>query len=92
MGAASSKPNKINTVAIGMAMFSMFFGSGNIIFPVLIGQATLSQAAPAMDPIWTGSRSPTMKQLASGGSVDLTSKRHSSRFANKLQPGLEQNT
>ena len=27
MDAASSKPNKINTVAIGMAMFSMFFGS-----------------------------------------------------------------
>ena len=48
MDAASSKPNKINTVAIGMAMFSMFFGSGNIIFPVLIGQATLSQAAPAI--------------------------------------------
>ena len=25
-------------VAVGMAMFSMFFGSGNIIFPVLIGR------------------------------------------------------
>ena len=45
---ASSEPSKINIVAIGMAMFSMFFGSGNIIFPVLIGQATLSQATPAI--------------------------------------------
>lgn len=29
---------KINIASIGMAMFSMFFGSGNIVFPVLIGQ------------------------------------------------------
>ena len=43
-----SNKGKINIVAIGMAMFSMFFGSGNIVFPVLIGQETLSQAIPAV--------------------------------------------
>ncbi|MCB9228689.1 MAG: branched-chain amino acid transport system II carrier protein [Deltaproteobacteria bacterium] len=31
-----------------MAMFSMFFGSGNIIFPVLTGQMTPDQFAPAI--------------------------------------------
>lgn len=36
--------NKPNIWAIGMAMFSMFFGSGNIIFPVLIGQETGTMA------------------------------------------------
>ena len=34
---------KVNTVALGMAVFSMFFGSGNVVFPVVIGQATGSQ-------------------------------------------------
>lgn len=29
---------------VGMAIFSMFFGSGNIVFPVLIGQASTSQS------------------------------------------------
>ena len=33
-----SDKGSINIASIGMAMFSMFFGSGNIVFPVLIGQ------------------------------------------------------
>lgn len=30
--------SRISSIALGMAMFSMFFGSGNIIFPVLVGK------------------------------------------------------
>ena len=33
-----SKPYKLlHIIPIGFAMFSMFFGSGNVIFPVLVG-------------------------------------------------------
>ena len=35
-------------LSTGFAMFSMFFGSGNIVFPVLIGQATKSQSVYAI--------------------------------------------
>ena len=35
---------KVNIASIGMAMFSMFFGSGNIVFPVLIGQYAQSMS------------------------------------------------
>ena len=42
-------PMKIwDVLAIGMAMFSMFFGSGNTVFPVLVGQATRDQAGLAI--------------------------------------------
>ena len=29
---------KSQTLAIGLAMFSMFFGAGNVIFPLAVGQ------------------------------------------------------
>ena len=35
----SQMPNG-KIIPIGLAMFSMFFGSGNIIFPVLVGQVS----------------------------------------------------
>ena len=38
----------LSTISLGLAMFSMFFGSGNIIFPVLIGQLTQDQCLFAM--------------------------------------------
>ncbi|MFK7822535.1 MAG: branched-chain amino acid transport system II carrier protein [Oligoflexales bacterium] len=39
-----SGDGKVNIASIGMAMFSMFFGSGNIVFPVLIGQYAQSMS------------------------------------------------
>lgn len=30
--------SKVNTIATGLAMFSMFFGAGNVVFPLGIGQ------------------------------------------------------
>jgi LIVCS family branched-chain amino acid:cation transporter len=30
--------NKSNTIATGLAMFSMFFGAGNVVFPLALGQ------------------------------------------------------
>ncbi len=30
--------NKSSTIAIGLAMFSMFFGAGNVVFPLALGQ------------------------------------------------------
>lgn len=30
--------NRLNTVATGLAMFSMFFGAGNVVFPLALGQ------------------------------------------------------
>src|ERR1700730_16757905 len=33
-----SQTNKSNTLATGLAMFSMFFGAGNIVFPLALGQ------------------------------------------------------
>jgi len=29
--------NKVNILATGLAMFSMFFGAGNVVFPLLVG-------------------------------------------------------
>lgn len=37
--ATSSKPSTFNTVlSAGLAMFSMFFGAGNVVFPLALGQ------------------------------------------------------
>ena len=43
-------PNKakINAWTIGLAMFAMFFGAGNIIFPITLGQYAGSQNASAI--------------------------------------------
>ncbi len=30
--------------SVGMAMFSMFFGAGNVVFPLIVGQATTDQS------------------------------------------------
>ncbi|MCE5293409.1 MAG: branched-chain amino acid transport system II carrier protein [Chlamydiales bacterium] len=34
--------------SVGMAMFSMFFGAGNVVFPLIVGQATTDQSFFAM--------------------------------------------
>lgn len=34
--------------SVGMAMFSMFFGAGNVVFPLIVGQATTDQSLWAM--------------------------------------------
>lgn len=34
---------KSNTIATGLAMFSMFFGAGNVVFPLALGQHAQSQ-------------------------------------------------
>lgn len=36
------------TVTAGFAMFAMFFGSGNLVFPLAIGAETTSQSMPAI--------------------------------------------
>lgn len=38
-----TKHSWTNTLATGMAMFSMFFGAGNVVFPLAIGQAAQDQ-------------------------------------------------
>lgn len=35
--------NKVNILATGLAMFSMFFGAGNVVFPLLVGIDTTDQ-------------------------------------------------
>ncbi len=35
--------NKVNIIATGLAMFSMFFGAGNVVFPLLVGIDTTDQ-------------------------------------------------
>src|SRR5690554_6254558 len=44
----TAKSAQLNIFAIGMAMFSMFFGSGNTVFPVFIGQMAQEQAGAAI--------------------------------------------
>jgi LIVCS family branched-chain amino acid:cation transporter len=34
---------KSNVVATGLAMFSMFFGAGNVVFPLALGQYAQSK-------------------------------------------------
>ncbi|MBP6218053.1 MAG: branched-chain amino acid transport system II carrier protein [Oligoflexales bacterium] len=41
-------PSGMNTIALGMAMFSMFFGAGNVVFPVLIGQLAQDKSVYAI--------------------------------------------
>lgn len=43
-----TRSNQPNSLSIGFAMFSMFFGSGNIVFPVIIGQSTGQHASVAI--------------------------------------------
>lgn len=35
---------KSNTLSTGLAMFSMFFGAGNVVFPLIVGQQALDQS------------------------------------------------
>ena len=44
----SEKKSQLQIIAIGMAMFSMFFGSGNTVFPVLIGAQVGSEINSAI--------------------------------------------
>lgn len=39
---------RLSIVSIGMAMFSMFFGAGNIVFPLMIGQITQDKSLAAL--------------------------------------------
>jgi LIVCS family branched-chain amino acid:cation transporter len=39
---------KVSTWATGLALFSMFFGAGNLIFPLLIGKAAGSESVAAV--------------------------------------------
>lgn len=36
-------PKKSNTLSTGLAMFSMFFGAGNVVFPLALGQESQNQ-------------------------------------------------
>ena len=38
----------ISLFSVGMAMFSMFFGAGNVVFPLIVGQATTDNSLFAM--------------------------------------------
>ncbi len=40
--------NKSKTLATGLAMFSMFFGAGNIVFPLVVGQQMQDQTLSAI--------------------------------------------
>ena len=40
--------NKSNTIATGLAMFSMFFGAGNVVFPLALGQVSQSHTLYAI--------------------------------------------
>src|SRR5688572_9085728 len=40
--------SKYRYLTMGLAMFSMFFGAGNVIFPLIIGQATGEQIPYAL--------------------------------------------
>ncbi|MBS0628275.1 MAG: branched-chain amino acid transport system II carrier protein, partial [Verrucomicrobia bacterium] len=44
---ASSK-SRMNVIFTGMALFSMFFGAGNIIFPLLVGHLSGNQTPYAL--------------------------------------------
>jgi LIVCS family branched-chain amino acid:cation transporter len=39
---------KVSTISLGIAIFTMFFGAGNIIFPLILGRETLSQIPVAI--------------------------------------------
>ncbi len=39
---------KVSTVATGLALFSMFFGAGNLVFPILIGKAAGTETTAAI--------------------------------------------
>ena len=43
-----SKLKKINVLKSGFAIFSMFFGSGNVIFPLIVGKESGSHIAIAL--------------------------------------------
>lgn len=43
MNSGNVKNNYVNTLIVGFAMFSMFFGAGNVVFPLAVGQAAKSQ-------------------------------------------------
>ena len=39
---------KLHVFSVGMAMFSMFFGAGNVVFPLIVGQATQDKSLYAL--------------------------------------------
>lgn len=43
LGLNMDLPKKSNTLSTGLAMFSMFFGAGNVVFPLAIGQESQNQ-------------------------------------------------
>lgn len=43
-----SQAHKHNSISTGLAMFSMFFGAGNVVFPLAIGQSAQQQTFFAM--------------------------------------------
>jgi LIVCS family branched-chain amino acid:cation transporter len=42
-----NKPQKLSFIVVGLALFSMFFGSGNLIFPLFVGKLAQDQWLPA---------------------------------------------
>ncbi len=44
----TEKKSQLNVVFIGMALFSMFFGAGNLIFPLLVGHSAGTEASYAI--------------------------------------------
>ena len=47
MSTEQIKP-KASILATGLALFSMFFGAGNIVFPLIIGRSAGSEALSAI--------------------------------------------
>ena len=43
----NSKTRVLNVVVTGLALFAMFFGAGNLVFPVMIGVESGAEQVPA---------------------------------------------
>ena len=80
--------NKISTgemVAIGLMLFALFFGAGNLIFPPALGQASGTNLWPAIIGfLLTGVGLPLLGVLAIG----LSGHNHLQSMANKINPSF----
>ncbi len=81
--------SKTEIVSIGLMMFSIFFGAGNLIFPPALGQSAGSNLLPAMSGfLLTGIGLPLLGivaiALAGGDYVSFMGKRVSKRFASVI--------
>ncbi|MCQ6276496.1 branched-chain amino acid transport system II carrier protein [Bacillus sp. V3B] len=72
-----------DTIAIGLMLFALFFGAGNLIFPPALGQASGTSFWPAIIGfLLTGVGLPLLGVLAIG----LSGHEHLQSLANKINP------